>query len=88
MMQDCVFEEQIALQFLKLCSQTFFIELFYLYFTNPVLSFSKLVSLQKSREPLNFYFGIGVQPEGPNRGACERITDEVGTLRTEFHTKM
>ena len=29
---------------------------------------------------LNFYFGIGVRPKGPNRGACEQTAAEFGTL--------
>ena len=35
----------------------------------------------KNRGALNFYFGIRVRrPEGPNWGACERITTKFGTL--------
>ena len=32
---------------------------------------------------LNFHFGIGVQPERPNRGACEQTTVKFGILASE-----
>ena len=31
-------------------------------------------------ETLNFHFGIGVRPEGSNRGVCEWTTAEFGTI--------
>ena len=36
-------------------------------------------------ETLIFHFGIGVQPEGPNREACERITAEFGSLVSKLN---
>ena len=45
----------------------------------PVLNYDPHLPLFP-REALNFHFGIGVWPEGPNRGACERTTAKFGTL--------
>ena len=42
-----------------------------------------LTSVQLSRGggALNFHFGIGMQPDELNRGACEWSTSEFGTLQ-------
>ena len=45
-----------------------------LYRNDQVVGLSKYYVFTGGGGPLNFQFGIGVQPEGPNKGACERTT--------------
>ena len=60
-----------------------------LYRNDQVVGLSKYYAFTGGGGALNFQFGKGVQPEGPNRGACERTTaDCLGPKWTEFLNKI